>query len=112
MKRRVIPPCRLSWLFANILVIGGEKSHCIVYEHLLIFYALLRDFYHALGDYFAHGPRVRGPSELTSRLFDPRPRFIESRRQYLDGLQDRRPSPAERTLEFRPSQRCQSPAIA
>jgi hypothetical protein len=47
----VIPLCRLSWLFANILVVGGEKSHCIVYEHLLIFYALLRDFYYALGDY-------------------------------------------------------------
>ena len=77
---RALPSCRLSWLFANILVIGGEKSQCIVYEHLLIFYALLRDFYYTLGDYFAHGPRVRGPSELTSRLFDPRPRFIESMR--------------------------------
>jgi hypothetical protein len=86
MKRHVIPLCRLSWLFANILVVGGEKSHCIVYEHLLIFYALLRDFYYALGDYFAHSPRVCGPSELTPRLFDPGPRFIESRRKYLDGL--------------------------
>ena len=82
----MIPPCRLSWLFANILVIGGEKSDCIVHERLLISYALLRHFYYALGDYFAHGPRVRWPSELTSRLFDPRPRFIESGRQYLDLL--------------------------
>ena len=86
MKRHVIPPYRLCWLFADIPVVGGEKSHCIVYEYLLIFYALLRDFYYALGDYFAHSPRVCGPRELTPRLFDPGPRFIESRRQYLDGL--------------------------
>ena len=44
MKRHVIPPYRLCWLFADIPVVGGEKSHCIVYEHLLIFHALLRDF--------------------------------------------------------------------
>ena len=43
-------------------------------------------FYYALGDYFAHSPRVCGPSELTPRLFDPGPRFIESRRQYFDEL--------------------------
>jgi hypothetical protein len=77
-------------MFANILVVGGEKSHCIVYKHLLIFYTSLRDFYYALGDYFAHGPRVRSPSEVTSRLFDPRPHFIESRCQYLDGLRIKR----------------------
>ncbi len=81
VANNVIPPCCLSWLFANILVVGGEKSNCIVYERLLIFDALLCDFYYALGDHFAHSPRVCGPSELTPRLFDPGPRFIESRRQ-------------------------------
>jgi len=86
MKRHVSPPYRLCWLFADIAVVGGEKSHCIVYEYLLISYALLRDFYYALGNHFAHNSRVCGPSELTPRLFDPGPRFIESRRQNLDRL--------------------------
>jgi hypothetical protein len=86
MKRHVIPPYRLCWLFADIPVVGGEKSHCIVYEYLLILYALLRNFYYALGNHFAHNPLVCGPSELTPRLFDPVPGFIESRRQNLDRL--------------------------
>jgi hypothetical protein len=73
---------RLSWLFANVLVIGSDKSHCIVYERVLVFYALLRHFYYALGNHFARDPRVRGPGELTPRLLDLAPRFIESRRKY------------------------------
>ena len=45
---------RLSWLFANVPVIGGKKSHCIVYKRQSVFYALLRRFYYALGNHFAH----------------------------------------------------------
>ena len=54
--RHKVPNPRLALvsLRATPALIGGKKSHCIVYKRQSVFYALLRRFYYALGNHFAH----------------------------------------------------------
>ena len=50
---RATPASKLA-VCQRVPVIGGKKSHCIVYKRQSVFYALLRRFYYALGNHFAH----------------------------------------------------------
>jgi hypothetical protein len=71
---------------AKLLVIGEKKPHRVVNKRLLVFHTPLRHLHNALGNYFAHDLGICRAGELTARLLDPTPSFIESRCKHVNSL--------------------------